>query len=441
MKLRIHRDALKLGMYIERAVVDKSSDGSESVNFVRHVLIDSPEKLERIKKKNLKFLFIDTLKAQKIDLPDQKNNGNGSDKKQEPVVERLKEVAPEKPGAEKVTPQAPKEELLESFDEDDSKKKSTRSLTSFDEELEAAREIKTAAVGNVKKMLKDAASGKSFDTEEAQEHVGDMVKSVFRNKDALLSLTRLKSFDEYTFTHSVNVTVLTLALAQDLGFPKSDLQIMGMGAMLHDVGKMLVPDEILNKPGKLDQDERNIIQNHTTFGKEILEKRGDIHKTAIMMAWEHHERVDGSGYPMGKTESELQRESMVIAVADVYDALTSARVYKPGMPPPHTLSFIKARAESEFKGDFVERFIEVIGIYPVGSVVEFNTGQIGVVREVNRDNLFRPHVMMVMNNNRQKVAPRLIEPDRYDSMDLQIVRYHDPLSFGFKVEDILDADN
>jgi len=266
-----------------------------------------------------------------------------------------------------------------------------------------------------------------------------MVKSIFRNKDALLSLPRLKSFDEYTFTHSVNVTVLTIALAQDLGFSKEDLDVMGLGSMLHDVGKMLVPDAVLNKPGKLTPEERLIIQKHTVFGKELLEKRGDIPETAIRMAWEHHERIDGTGYPEGKTIDQLQKESMVIAVADVYDALTSARVYKPGTPPPQTLSFIKARGESEFNADYVDHFIEVIGINPVGSVIEFNTGQIAIVREVNRDDLFKPHVTMIMNSRKQMIAPKIIEPGRYEPMELSITRYHDPVMFDISVEDYLDG--
>ena len=124
-------------------------------------------------------------------------------------------------------------------------------------------------------------------------------------KDAMLSLTRLKSFDEYTFTHSVNVTVLAVALAKEVGFSKEKVEMIGLGGMLHDVGKMKVPDEILNKPGRLTPDERLEIQKHTTYGYEILQERGDIPEVAQLMAYEHHERIDGTGYPCGKKEAEL----------------------------------------------------------------------------------------------------------------------------------------
>ncbi|MFC1477493.1 HD-GYP domain-containing protein [candidate division KSB1 bacterium] len=441
MKLRIHRDALKLGMYIDRAVIDNSRSGGngEKIDFIRNMLIDTPEKLKKVKSGNTKYLFIDTGRAQKKapQIPDSKplpqeppTNNNGG-RKTEGLLDKVRDSEP---------PGEPHEEILDTFDDGDSGKKikTVRALVPFEEELEAAREIKTAAVGNVKRMLQDAAAGKSFETEDAKVQVGDMVKSVFRNRDALLSLTRLKSFDEYTFTHSVNVTVLAIALAQDLGFSKAEVNVVGLGAMLHDVGKMLVPDAVLNKPGKLTPDERREIQKHAIHGKELLEKRGDIPEVAIRMAWEHHERIDGTGYPEGKTGDQLLPESKLTAVVDVYDALTSARVYKPGMPPPQTLSFIRARADSEFEASYVERFLDVIGIYPVGSVVEFNSGQIGIVKEVNRDDLFKPNVIMVLNAKKQKIAPRPIEPSRYDRANLKIIRYHDPMDFDIAVERFLD---
>ncbi|MFC1561879.1 HD-GYP domain-containing protein, partial [candidate division KSB1 bacterium] len=415
-----------------RAVIEKTkkSGNGEDVKYIRNVLIDSPEKLAKIKRSNIKFLFIDTAKARKIELPPEEEKPKEVEKP-EPIVEKIEEPEPEP---------EPEEEMLDSFDEDSVKKpKIMGALVPFDEELEQAREVKTAAVSNVKNMLENVAAGKSFETEEAKKDVNGMVKSIFRNKDALLSLTRLKSFDEYTFTHSVNVTVLSIALAQDLGFTKEEINQVGFGGMVHDIGKMLVPDEVLNKPGKLTPDERVIIQKHTTFGKELLEKRGDIPEVAIRMAWEHHEKINGSGYPEGKTKDQLQKESMVTSVADVYDALTSARVYKPGMPPPQALSFIKSKCDTEFNTEYTDKFLETIGIYPIGSVVEFNSGQIGIVNEVNRDDLFKPTVLMVLNNKKQKVAPRIIEPSRYDPMELKIIRYHDPDMFEIVVEEYLDV--
>ncbi len=185
------------------------------------------------------------------------------------------------------------------------KRKRATSVVSFEVELEKAREIKQAAVDNVKNMLQAAAIGKSFDAEPAREQVNDMVKSVFRNKDAMLSLTRLKSFDEYTFTHSVNVTVLAVALAKEVGFSKEKVEMIGLGGMLHDVEKMKVPDEILNKPGRLTLEEWLEIQKHTTYGYEILKEQGDIPEVAQLMTYEHHERIDGTGYPCGKKETEL----------------------------------------------------------------------------------------------------------------------------------------
>ena len=447
MKIRIPRDELKIGMFIDRAVLERSDESKTGVDFIQKILIDTPEKLAKLRKQNLKFLIIDTAKAQKIEPkkvetpkpkpvekpPEAKEPEPEKKPEEKPVVEKVVEPEPEEPQEE--------EKLLESFDDDDKKVTMGGSVVPFEKELEKAREIKEVAVQHVKNMLEDAASGKSFDTEPAKEQVNDIVKSVFRNKDAMLSLTRLKSFDEYTFTHCVNVTVLAIALARETGFTKSQVEMIGLGGMLHDVGKMKVPDEILNKPGKLTPEERLIIQKHTTWGYDILKDRKDISDVAKLMALEHHERIDGSGYPNGKTEDQLQPESMLTGVVDVYDALTSARVYKPGMPPPNALSFIKSKAETEFRPEYVEKFMEVIGIFPVGSVVEFNTGQVGIVKEINRDNLYEPNVIMVMNARKQKLGTgRVVESSKYENAGLKIIRFHHPDDFGINVSEYLDLD-
>lgn len=443
MKLRIPRDELKVGMFIERAVLESSDKSKTGVDFIRKILIDSPEKLAKLQKQKIKFLIIDTAKAQKIEPK------KVEEPKPEPVEKppEVKEPEPEpEPVVEKVVepepePEEPEEELLESFDDEPKKEKIGGAVVPFEKELEKAREIKDVAVQNVKNMLEDAASGKSFDSEPAKEQVNDIVKSVFRNKDAMLSLTRLKSFDEYTFTHCVNVTVLAIALARETGFTKKQVEMIGLGGMLHDVGKMKVPDAVLNKPGKLDPEERLIIQKHTTWGYDILKDRDDISDVAKLMALEHHERIDGSGYPNGKTEDQLQPESMLTGVVDVYDALTSARVYKPGMPPPNALSFIKSKAETEFRPEYVEKFMDVIGIFPVGSVIEFNTGQVGIVKEINRDNLYEPNVIMIMNARKQMLGTgRDVDSSKYEGAGLKIIRFHHPDDFGINVSDYLDLD-
>ena len=428
MKLRIPRDELKVGMFIERAVIETESDSKIKAKFINNIFVDSDKKLEELKGKNIKYLIIDTSKVLKEE-PAPVQPEPEPPLQPEPVVEDFKEPEPE----------AQEEELLESFEEKEKDKTKVGSIVPFEEELEQAREIKHEAVKNVKKMLQDAAAGKSFETEPARQQVNEMVKSIFRNKDALISLTRLKSFDEYTFTHSVNVTVLSIALARELKFTKEHIDLIGLGAMLHDIGKMRVPEKILNKPGKLTPDERIEIQKHTTLGYELLKAREDIPELSMLIAYEHHERADGTGYPCGKKLLEINSGSQVSNVVDVYDALTSARVYKPGMPPPHALSFIKARAESEFNPDYVDKFIEVIGIFPIGSVVELNTGQIGIVKEINRDNLFEPSVLVVMTAQHQRLgAGRLIDPSKYTSGGLKIVRYHDPADLGIIVSEYLD---
>lgn len=438
MKLRIHRDELKLGMFIERAIVDNiRKDGDLDVRFVKNVLIDSEEKLKKIQNSNTKFLFIDTAKSKKIESttpPTPQADDKPPPKERIKVVDDIQIIEEEIPDDQ---------ELLEDFGDFDSpkKQKDFAPRVSFEEELEVAKEIKKEAVENVQNMYHNAAAGKSFETESTKAQVNGMVKSIFRNKDALLSLTRLKSFDAYTFTHCVNVTTLSIALAREMGFSKEEVDAVGFGAMLHDIGKMKVPDEVLNKPGKLDPDERLEIQKHTLYAKELLESRGDIPDISVNMAWEHHERIDGLGYPEGKIGRQIQKESWLISIVDVYDALTSARVYKPGMPMPKVLSILKGGSKKEFRHDYVDKFIEVLGVFPVGSVIEFNNGQIGIVKEINRDDLYKPYVLAVTTSKGQKLGvPRVIEPTRYDSMELKVTKFHDPAVLGIDVESYLEAD-
>jgi len=436
MKLHIPRDELKVGMYIVRAVLEKSDDARTHVDYINNTLVDSPQKLNELKRKNIKFLIIDTAKSQK---PAPAGKEPASAKIQEEASEPRVEITRDSQPAVSENGGSPvdfaEEEAGVTASED------TDAVVPFEEESKRANEIRVVAVNTVKNMLRDAAVGKSFETDDAKEQVNDMVDSVFRNKDALLSLTRLKSFDEYTFTHSVNVAVISIVMAKEMGYDKDRLRIVGLGCMLHDIGKMKIPDAILNKPDRLTEEERKIIQNHPLYSEEILKERDDIPEVAKRIAYEHHERSNGQGYPYGKKKGQFQEESAIAMIADVYDALTSTRVYKAGLPPPHALQFIKSHAEKEFLTDLVDKFIEVLGIFPVGSVVEFNTGQIGIVREINRKNLFQPYVVLVMNANRQKIGMgRIVGPAQYKRNDIRIIRYHDPLDLNIFVSEFIDKD-
>ncbi|MBI2400891.1 MAG: HD-GYP domain-containing protein, partial [Deltaproteobacteria bacterium] len=253
---------------------------------------------------------------------------------------------------------------------------------SFDEEFREAQRLRGEAELLVREFLQNARLGKDVDTGKVTGTVGRMVDSVFRNQDALTSLARLKSFDDYTFAHCVNVCILSLALGRQMGLERADLEDLGTGAILHDIGKMLVPDKVLNKPGKLTDEEFAIMKTHAELGGDML-SGAKINEAAMLVALQHHERYDGSGYYKGLAKSEIHIFARIAAVADVYDAMTSKRVYQPGMVPEEALKRLYLMRGTHFQPEIVETLIKCLGIYPIGTFVELNTGELAIVKMVN----------------------------------------------------------
>lgn len=267
--------------------------------------------------------------------------------------------------------------------------------TPFAEEVRKASGIYGQAKTLVKDLLQDARMGKSIDGERAARVVDDMVDSIFRNRDALASLSRLKNFDDYTFHHSINVSVLALTLGRHLGILKGELKRLGVGAILHDVGKMRVPEEILNKPGRLTEEEFAVMKTHTLHGAKILMQTSAVPDDCATVALNHHERFDGRGYPRALKGLSIGKFGLVSAIADVYDAVTSDRVYHKGMPSHQALQKMFEWAKTDFYPLYVQKFIQCLGIYPIGSLVRLDSAEVGVVSRQNHDQLLRPWVRLV----------------------------------------------
>jgi putative nucleotidyltransferase with HDIG domain len=287
--------------------------------------------------------------------------------------------------------------------------------TSFEQELRKAREVYAEAKVVVKDLLEEARLGKSIDGEQAASLVDKMVDSIFRNRDALSSLTRLKSFDDYTFQHSLNVSVLALTLGRHLGFVKGELRRLGIGAVLHDVGKMMVPEEILNKPGRLTDEEFAVMKGHPLHGAKILMETKEVPNECSAVALNHHERFNGKGYPRGLSGLAIGKFGLISAIVDVYDAITSERVYHTGMASYQAIQKVYEWGKTDFYPIYVQKFIQCLGIYPIGSVVCLDTGEVGVVCCQNHENLVRPRVRLVRGPGGEPLpSPRdveLIEPD------------------------------
>lgn len=270
------------------------------------------------------------------------------------------------------------------------------SAVPFAEELPAARQVFKAAKLIIHQAMDDVRMGRALNMEAVSEVVENMTDSILRNPDALTSLTRLKQFDEYTFFHSVNTSALALSVGRHLGYERTSLLQLGTGMLLHDIGKTLIPVEILNKPGRYEADEFEIMKQHALRGAEILSNTTGLTDMCLKPALEHHERVDGTGYPHRRSRIDLSQFGLIAAIVDIYDAVTSDRCYHKGKTPHDTLQLLyRLGTEGHVDGVLVQQFVQVVGVYPVGSCVALNTGETGIVKQFNHHAPIRPLVVLV----------------------------------------------
>lgn len=284
--------------------------------------------------------------------------------------------------------------------------KSERS--SADENRQIAGVYKQAR--KVTRHILDEIRLNSFvDTDKAKHIVNDCVGSVIRNPDALLWLSKIRSRDEYTSEHCLNVCIMAIAFGRQLGYEGSDLTELGLCGLLHDVGKMKVPDEVLNKPGALTDEEFDIIKTHTEHGRELLLAAGSDSARAVEAAWCHHERPDGKGYPRGLKGNEISRMALVIAIVDAYDAMTAERCYKPAKTPTEALKILHECRGTHFDAELVDQFIQTVGLYPPGTVVELVSGQAGLVLEANPNFKHLPKVIVLRDYLKQPTEEILVD--------------------------------
>jgi putative nucleotidyltransferase with HDIG domain len=241
------------------------------------------------------------------------------------------------------------------------------------------------------------------DATAARSMIDGLAQAVAQNRTALLALTTLKNYDNYTFTHMVNVSILTMGQARGLGIDGPLLREFGLAALMHDIGKVRTPLDVLNKPDKLTDAEFVIMKRHVVDGAEILRMTPDVPALAPVVAFEHHLRVDGSGYPSGVTRSALNIGTMLCSIADVYDAMRSQRHYQKAFPTDRILAVLKRNDGTQFDQHLVRRFVQLIGIYPSGNLVRLNTGEVAVVKNVYAPDPYRPHVRVLIDREGKRL--------------------------------------
>lgn len=251
-----------------------------------------------------------------------------------------------------------------------------------------------------------------IDTHQVKTAVRGCVKSIIKNPNAMLWLTQIKHKDDYTAEHSVRVSLLAVALGRELELLEKELEDLGVAAMLHDVGKIKIPDEILNKEGALKPEEYELMKTHTTHGRQLLMSKSDVPPVAVDVAASHHEHLNGKGYPKGLTSEKIPFFAKIVAVVDAFDAITSDRVYSTARSTLEALRILYECRGQQFDEEIVRAFVRLVGIYPPGHIVELTNGQAGIILSCERNNKLRPKVIVVRDQNKKLCPERIIDLSR-----------------------------
>lgn len=273
------------------------------------------------------------------------------------------------------------------------------------EELIVARKLLREARDTVKQTMEEARTGTISSIPQMREVAQRMMESTSRHPGALLSLVGLKTKDDYTFSHCVAVGAFMIALGKQLGLSEDELREAGTAGLLHDVGKSHIPAEILNKPGRLTESEFAVVRTHPELGYQTLLETGYAESGALEVVHHHHERLDGKGYPDRLDSTQITRLMRMSTVADVYDAVTSERVYHEAMPPTGALQMLLSNAGAQFDSDIVRAFIKTVGIYPNRSLVRLRSGRLAVVLEQHTANTITPIVKVFFSINSDEPIP------------------------------------
>ena len=299
--------------------------------------------------------------------------------------------------------------------------------------VEFARAAKICAQSKraVASMFQEARMGKAVDTDGAQKLVEEISDSISRNPGALISLARLKTADDYTYMHSVAVCALMIALSKQLKLDEKLTRSAGIAGLLHDLGKALMPMDVLNKPGKLTDEEFAIIKTHPEEGHKLLLGSTGADEMALDVVLHHHEKTDGSGYPKRLKDSEISLYAKMGAVCDVYDAITSNRPYKAGWDPAESLRKMAEWAKGHFDPTVFQAFVKSLGIYPVGSLVKLNSGRLGIVVEQAEKSLLTPRIKVFFSTrSNARIKPEIVDLSRANCPE-KIVSREDPVKWNF----------
>lgn len=403
--IRIPTSQVRVGMYVN------SFCGSwlQHDFFRTSFLIDSPKIVERLQASGLEAVMIDLSRgvapAARSDQSAAAETGVEADSGAQTPVETVVNVVVKTPKAEKQKPLAP-----------------------LSEELDKAREVTRMVRNTVESLFRDAQLGRNLDAQRIDTAVRSVHESLDRNPGALLSLVQIKRADEYTYMHSVAVSALMAQLAKTLGLNEAEQHQAATAGLLHDIGKVGVPNQILNKPGRLTEDEFTTVRNHPRNGHELLARGGEFDEVALDVCLHHHERIDGRGYPDRLKGDEITRFAKMGAICDIYDAISSNRSYKAAWTPFESLRQMASWGKGHLDPDIFRAFVQSIGVYPVGSIVKLKSNRLAIVTEQDINELRKPMLKAFYSTQlHERIEPRFI---RLGKGQEEIVSVEDPQTWN-----------
>jgi putative nucleotidyltransferase with HDIG domain len=311
----------------------------------------------------------------------------------------------------------------------------------WEEELPGAQRALTTLLNDIDHLFEHVSDGEKLNVIKLRKSVEPMVDSISRNPDACLWVSRLKQHDNYTYQHSLSAAMWSVSLGRQLGLPRHDLRSLAMGCMLMDIGKLRVDPNLLQAQRELTIEEVAEVAGHVNHGLEILKECGVLNQDVIDMVAHHHERYDGSGYPNGLARDEIPPFARIGGIVDTYDALTSKRHYAKVVSPSDAIKLLYEARDEDFQAELVEAFIQAIGIYPAGTLVELSSGEVGVVVAEYRTRRLRPKVMLLLDANKKRLATaRLIDLQETvtnsGAASLSIKKSLEPAAYGIDLSGI-----
>ncbi|MFN9470969.1 HD-GYP domain-containing protein [Acidovorax sp.] len=416
MLKRISIQHLTLGMYVH----DFCGSWMDHPFWRAKFVLKDPKDLERIKSASIEEVWIDTSTGLDVAAGVHSVSREEADIQVETDFGMLEKLPPLQvdPPSPPSPPPAPR-------------RARGRDAASMHSELQAAATICIESKQAVVTMFSEARMGKAVNAENARSLVEEISDSVTRNPGALISLARLKTADDYTYMHSVAVCALMVALARQINLNEEHTRVAGMAGLLHDLGKAAIPLGVLNKPGKLTDEEFTVIQSHPVQGYLMLKEGGSVEDAVLDACRHHHEKMDGSGYPDQLKGEQITLIARMTAICDVYDAITSDRPYKRGWDPAESLRRMAEWTKGHFDPRLFQAFVKSIGIYPVGSLVRLTSGRIGVVTEQNQQTLTSPRVKVFFSTKSDLRIPLAMVDLAAPGCAEKIVAREDPEKWKF----------